>query len=251
MRTEACVPEMVFIQGLITVGKRLLNATVKQEEIPTGTDKLQGIYLSCANFSVLYHLPASQTALQMLWITDVHNWCPSIGLWTPSSYWQLEGPSEVHRFDADIQNHSCDKGSGGSWDPVTALLWAGAGRWSACRHTRGKLCAHSLNAGICLCKLIFNLLPTWCWVLDVTQWKVALDYLKISVQVHLHSQKDCATRGNDFWSCVMFAGPDHRNRGQRLHHLLPSAKPLPPDIAFPASHLILTNWMVMGSSFWL
>lgn len=93
MRTEARVPEMVFIQGLITVGKRLLNATVKQEEIPIGTDKLQGIYLSCANFSVLYHLPASQTALQMLWITDVHNWCPCIGLWTPSSYWQVHrGP---------------------------------------------------------------------------------------------------------------------------------------------------------------
>lgn len=73
MTTKACVPEMVFIQVLIAVGKRLLNATVKGEEIPTGTDKLQGIYLSCANLSVLYHLPASQSALQALWITNVHN----------------------------------------------------------------------------------------------------------------------------------------------------------------------------------
>lgn len=29
---------------------------------------------------VLYHLPASQIALQVLWITDAHNWCPSIEL---------------------------------------------------------------------------------------------------------------------------------------------------------------------------
>lgn len=189
---------------------------------------------------VLYHLPASQIALQVLWITDAHNWCPSIELWTPSSYWQLHrGPqwSPQKVFGADIQNHSCGKGSGGSWDHVTAFLWVGAGRWSACRHTRGRLCAHSINTGICLCKLVFNPLPPWCWVLDVTQWKVALDYPKINVQAHLLSQIDCVTRGNDFWCCGMFAGPDHTNQGQWPQHLLPSAKPLPLTLAFLPSVL--------------
>lgn len=103
MTTEACVPEMVFIQVLIAVGKRLLNATVKGEEIPTGTDKLQGIYLSCANLSVLYHLPASQSALQALWITNVHNWCPCIELWTPCSYRLLTQRAPVKSMEGLVQ----------------------------------------------------------------------------------------------------------------------------------------------------
>lgn len=130
------------------------------------------------------------------------------------------------------------KGSGGSWDRVTAFLWVGAGRWRACRHRGGRPCAHSFNTNICLRKLTLNLLPNWCWVLDVTQRKAALNYPKINVQAHLHSQTDCAPRGNDFWCCGMFAGPDHTNQGEQPQHLLPSAKHLPLTWAFLPSMLI-------------
>lgn len=97
--------------------------------------------------------------------TDVHALSFEPLVHTGSLHRGLQwSPRKVWRFGADIQNHSCDKGSGGSWDPVMAFLWVGAGRWRACRHTRGRLCAHSINTGICLCKLIFNPLSTWCWV---------------------------------------------------------------------------------------
>lgn len=155
-----------------------------------------------------------------------------------------EGSSEIHRrFGADIQNHSCDKGSRVSWGPVTAWGWSP----DACRHTRGRLCAHSINTGICLCKLIFNLLPTWCWALDVTQWKAELDCPKSTYKfTSIHRrvlQQEAMTSDVVLRLQVL-------NQGRRPQHLLPSAKPLP--LAWLCCHPPYFNTPGgSGSSFWL
>lgn len=178
----------------------------------------------CANLSVLYHLSASQIVLRALWITDVHNWCSCIELWTnPLFFLAVTQRAPVKPIEGLVQISKITlvtKGLG----TLEILSLLGAGR----------LCAHSINTGICLCKLIFNLLPTWCWALDVTQWKAELVCPKINAQVHLHPQMGFATRGNDLWCCVMVAGPEPRTVAPAF---APFSKTPPTDTAFLPSAL--------------
>lgn len=111
------------------------------------------------NSSVLYHLPASQISLQALWITYVHasNFEPPH---LTSS--DTDGSSEVHRTCL-VQM---------SMNVVAIKGLQALENLSAFSHGLGLVAGllagtqvggsvpHSINTGICLCKWIFNLLPT-------------------------------------------------------------------------------------------